>query len=99
MGEALTWAAKQNDAITVARARSEFGPGSSRNAFEALEDKLSQVYAVLQNLLEGEAFVIIRNTENGNGLEGWRKLNRRYDLATGAKKSLLLRHILMPGKR
>ena len=80
------------------RARPEFGPGTSRNAIEALEEKLSQVYAVLQNLLEGEAFVIIRNTEKGNGLEGWRKLNRRYDPATGAKKSSLLRHILTPGK-
>ena len=62
MEEALTWAEEQNDAITLAGARSEFGPGSSRNAIEALEDKLSQVYAVLQNLLEGDAFVIIRKT-------------------------------------
>ena len=79
------------------RARSEFGPGTARSEIEGLDDKLSQIYAVLQNLLEGEAFVIIRNTEKGNGLEGWRKLNRRYDPATGAKKSSLLRHILTPG--
>ena len=53
---------------------------------------------MLQNFLEGEAFVIIRNTDKGNGLEGWRKLSRRYDPATGAKKSSLLRHILTPRK-
>ena len=96
--EALTWAEEQNDVVTLSRARSEFGPGGGRSEVENLDDKLSQVYAVLQNLLEGEALVIIRNTEKGNGLEGWRKLNRRYDPATGAKKSSLLRHILTPGK-
>ena len=77
--------------ITLSRARSEFGPGGGRSEIENLDDKLLQVYAVLQNLLEGDAFVIIRNTEKGNGPEGWRKLNRRYDPATGAKKSSLLR--------
>ena len=51
-----------------------------------------------QDLLEGVMFVIIQNTERGNGLEGWRRLNRRYDPATGAKKSSLLRHTLTPGK-
>ena len=73
MEEALTWAEEQNDAITLARARSEFGPGTSRSAIEALKDKVSQVYAVLQNLLEGGVFVIIRNTEKGKThLDAWK---------------------------
>lgn len=63
-----------------------------------LLEKSSQIYAALQNLLEGEPFMIIRNTLKGNGLEAWKRLNRRYDPSTGAKKSSLLRRILTPGK-
>ena len=63
-----------------------------------LKDKSAQIYSVLQNLLEGEPFMILRNTEKANGLEAWRHINRRYDPSTGAKKSALLRHILNPGK-
>ena len=92
---AMTEAMKKDDGKKVALIDNR---GIGKPDKFTLEDKLSQVYAVLQNLLEGEAFVIIRNTKKGNGLEGWRKLNRRYDPATGAKKSSLLRHILTPGK-
>ncbi len=42
--------------------------------------------------------MLIRNTDKGSGIEAWRRLTRRYDPSTGAKKSSLLRHILTPGK-
>jgi hypothetical protein len=42
--------------------------------------------------------MIVRNTERGNGFESWRRLNKRYDPPTGAKKSSLLSHILSPGR-
>ena len=83
--------------VSMARAQTAFGTGTA-DAVDSLSDKSSQVYAALQNLLEGEPFMIIRNTDKGNGIEAWRRLTRRYDPSTGAKKSSLLRHILTPGK-
>ena len=52
----------------------------------------------MQNLMKGEAFSIVRNTTRGNGLEAWRKINRRFDPATGGSRKSLLRHVLAPPK-
>ena len=97
MEKVLTWAEDEENTVSMARAQTAFGTGTA-DAVDGLSDKSSQVYAALQNLLEGEPFMIIRNTDKGNGIEAWRRLTRRYDPSTGAKKSSLLRHILTPGK-
>ena len=96
MEKVLAWAEDEENVVSMARAQTAFGTGTA-DAVDSLSDKSSQVYA-LQNLLEGEPFMIIRNTDKGNGIEAWRRLTRRYDPSTGAKKSSLLRHILTPGK-
>ena len=83
----------------MAQIRAEFGPGGAQEEVDGLENKIAQVYAVLQNLLEDEPFSIIRNILKGNGLEGWRKLAKRYDPATGARKKSLLKHILTPERQ
>ena len=93
----LAWAEDQDSTVTLDRAGAAFGIGTAEPV-EDLEEKGAQVYGVLQNLLEGEPFMIVRNTERGNGFESWRRLNKRYDPSTGAKKSALLRHILSPGR-
>ena len=91
----LTWAEVQDSTVTMDRARAAFGIGTAEPV-DDLEEKPSQVYGVLQNLLEGEPFMIVRNTERGSVFESWRRLNRRCDPSTGARKSSLLRHILSP---
>ena len=88
---ALAWAEEQEAPISMAQTRAAFGPGGTQGEIEGLENKLAQVYAVLQNLLEDEPFSIIRNILKGNGLEGWRKLAKRYDPATGGRKKSLLK--------
>ena len=95
----LAWAEEQEAAVSMAQIRAEFGPGGAQGEVEGLEHKVAQVYAVLQNLLEGEPFSILRNILKGNGLEGWRKLARRYDSATGGRKTSLLRYILAPERQ
>ena len=70
----------------MTRAHTDFGVGTVGKV-DRLTDKSAQLYGVLQYLLEGEAFMIIRNTDKGNGLEGWRKLVKRRDPVSGAKKS------------
>ena len=95
----LAWAEVQEAPISMAQIRAEFGPGGAQEEVDGLENKIAQVYAVLQNLLEDEPFSIIRNILKGNGLEGWRKLAKRYDPATGARKKSLLKHILTPERQ
>ena len=97
MEKVLAWAEDEENTVSMARAQTAFSMGTA-DPVDGLGDKSSQVYAALQNLLEGEPFMIIRNTDKGNGVEAWRRLTRRYDPSTGAKKSSLLRHILTPGK-
>ena len=97
MEQVLNWCEEQENTVTEARAQAAFGVGTA-SPVDDLKDKSAQIYSVLQNLLEGEPFMILRNTEKANGLEAWRRINRRYDPSTGAKKSALLRHILNPGK-
>ena len=97
MEKVLLWAEDEDQTVTIDRARAVFGIGTAEPV-EGLESMTTQLYSVLQNLLEGEPFMIVRNTEKGNGFESWRRITRRYDPSTGAKKSALLRHILSPGK-
>eukprot|EP00434_Breviolum_minutum_P043440 symbB.v1.2.038727.t1/scaffold6145.1/size20566/2 len=95
--EALTWAEEHESSITKADVDAEFG-ATTAGEIEEIHDKSAQVFAVLQNLLEGEAFTIVHNCPKGNGMEAWRKINKRYDPATGSRKGSLLRHILSPAK-
>ena len=95
--EPLTWSEEHETSITKADVEAEFG-SSTAGEVEEIHEKSAQVYAVLQNLLEGEAFTIVHNCPKGNGMEAWRKINKRYDPATGSRKGSLLRHILSPAK-
>ena len=96
---ALEWAEEQEAAISMAQVRAAFGSGGAQGEIEGYENKFAQLYAVMQSLLEEEPFSIIRNIAKGNGLEGWRKLAKRYDPATGGRKKSLLKHILTPERQ
>ena len=60
--------------------------------------KDAQVFAALQTLCEAEAFSVVRSSGRNNGLEAWRRLNRRFDPATGGRRKALLRSVLSPNK-
>ena len=56
--------------------------------FKEDEDELDeineQVYNCLKDFTEGESFDMVLSAGEGQGLEAWRKLNRRWDpIATG----------------
>ena len=61
----LAWAEVQEAPVSMAQIRAEFGPGGAQEEVDGLENKIAQVYAVLQNLLEDEPFSIIRNILKG----------------------------------
>ena len=52
-----------------------------------LEEMNEQVYHCLKDLTEGESFDMVLSAGEGQGLEAWRKLNRRWDpIATGCSE-------------
>jgi len=47
------------------------------------------LFFLLSQLLIGSALRILQRVEDGNGLEGWRQLNRRYGAASGTNATRL----------
>ena len=66
--EPLTWAEEHEASIGKTDVEAEFG-SAAESPVEEIHEKSAQVYAVLQNLLEGEAFTIVHNCPKGNGME------------------------------
>ena len=64
----MEWSEQQDATVTDARAQAEYGLGTAK-AVDGLKEKSLQLYSMLQSLLEGEPFTILRNTERNNGLE------------------------------
>ena len=95
--ERLKWAEEHETSITKADVEAEFG-STTAGEVEEIHEKSAKVCAVLQNLLEGEAFTIARNCPKRSGMQAWRKVNKRHDPATESRKGSLLRHILSPAK-
>ena len=56
------------------------------------------MHTLLIHITDGESFDIVNATEDWNGLEGWRKLSRRWDPATAGRKRNLPRQIFNPGR-
>ena len=55
-----------------------------------------QLYAALAALLDGEALDILMNTTEGNGLEAWRKITKRFDPKTKGRIRGNLMQLLAP---
>ena len=65
---------------------------------EELDEMNEQVYRCLVALTDGESFDIVTSVGEGQGLEAWRKLNRRWDPVTAGRSKNLLKAIMNPGK-
>ena len=50
-----------------------------------------QLYTVLMTLVEGESFDILVGSGSGEGLEGWRRLHKRWDPDDGKSKRIAQR--------
>ena len=53
-----------------------------------------QVYTVLASLTDGEALSMVMNVLGRNGLESWRRLNRRFDPQTAGRRKNAMQEIL-----
>ena len=65
---------------------------------EDLDEMNEQVYHCLVALTDGESFDLVTSVGEGQGLEAWRKLNRRWDPVTAGRSKNLLKAIMNPGK-
>ena len=86
--QALDWARAQEAAITVE---------SIQRELTMLGDATSlskQVYTALAALTDGEALSIVMNDPARNGLECWRRLNRRFDPQTAGRHKNAMSAIL-----
>ena len=99
MEPVLEWAEEVDTEVNQAAIRAAFGSvRPSHHEVEDVEEIDVQIYAILQTLCEKEPFQIVRSAGKSNGLEAWRKLNRRFDPSTGGRRGAMLRTILSPPK-
>ncbi|CAK0841220.1 unnamed protein product, partial [Prorocentrum cordatum] len=90
----LRWAAEAERPVTIEGAQEAHG------GVPELETKVHQLYAALiSTTADGsESNDLVTGAPDGNGLEAWRKLHRRWDPTTGPRKRLILRSIISPPK-
>ena len=95
----LEWAAEQTMEISTEFIDREFLPtaANQERGVQNLEFVLQQMHMALMALTSGEANDIVANSRK-NPLEAWRRLQKRYDPATGGRKRNLLRTIISPGR-
>lgn len=92
----LEWATMQKDIITGEMVTAIWS--NSTEVRGNITRMSSEIYALLMQLVTGEAFDLVANTNRGNGVEAYRKLARKFDPTTGGRQRNLLRAILQPGR-
>ncbi|CAK0855964.1 unnamed protein product [Prorocentrum cordatum] len=95
----LEWSADQGGEVELDAVRDEFGElqDDPERRVEQLEAITHQLFTALIQLTEGESLNIVKNSKK-NPYEAWRRLQKRFDPATGGRKRNLLRTILNPGR-
>ena len=86
----MDWAQNETDTILKSTVSSALTGDSDIEVFN------DQLYAALAALLDGEALDILMNTTEGNGLEAWRKIAKRFDLKTKGRIRGNLMQLLAP---
>ena len=93
--EVLNWATESEAAIESVTWDVEFG-SISGNTVDDLDTKIHQLYALLVHLTEDDSNDIVCGSGDGNGLEAYRLLCRRWDPNLSSRKGNLLKQIIAP---
>ena len=99
--EVLAWTTECEEVITSSSWDSEFGIGSDRDLANQtvpadLDTKVNQLYAILVSLTEDDSNDIVIGAGDGNGLEAYRLLCRRWDPNLSCRKGNMLKAIIAP---
>jgi len=93
----LNWAHAQNDIIDASTLELNFPEVAVQQALVRFSNKL---HTLLLSFTDKSAWTIIDSVEDGNGLEAYRQLCRRYEPKTpGTKRALLKGIINMPAAK
>ena len=92
--QVLEWIEDQDSEITLQDLIVEFGPESELPVAD-LEERDSQLHTALMSLTEGESFDLVLGS-GGRGADALRRLIRRWDPASGGKRRVILKQILVP---
>jgi len=92
---ALNWATESEVAVTEVMWKEEFGD-DTEHELEDVKEKVNQLYAVLGHLTENDSNDIVCGAGDGNGVEGYRLLCRRWDPNQSSRKGALLKQIIAP---
>ena len=100
--EVLSWTTECEEPISSTSWDAEFGIGSDRDLAGStvvdLDTKVNQLYAILVSLTEDDSNDIIVGAGDGNGLEAYRLLCRRWDPNLSCRKGNLLKAIIAPAR-
>ena len=91
----LNWATESEVAVTEAMWNNEFGD-DTEHELEEIDEKVNQLYAVLVHLTENDSNDVVCGAGDGNGLEGYRLMCRRWDPNQSSRKGNLLKQIIAP---
>ena len=94
-------AINSNVAIMLEDAAKEEAEINFNSINQSYPDKIQlnyDIYYILAEKLTGDAFDIVKNVPNQNGVEAWRRLCARYDAKTFGKQILVTRKVVNPPK-
>ncbi|CAK0846857.1 unnamed protein product, partial [Prorocentrum cordatum] len=98
----IEWAVDQaNDsvALTTAAAVAQFvDEAIDGEEVDAIDEKLSQLYALSISLTEGESFGLVVSAGQVRGAEALRLLVRRWGPTSGGRRRVLLKKIMAPNR-
>ena len=103
---ALTWAARQQRIVVKTCATSQrnrmiswntvFGDQGGEDEIENIDDFVGKLYAYLVSFTTDALNRIVRNSEEGNGLEAWRRLHSEYDPISSMRRVAILQQVQNP---
>jgi len=96
-GQVLEWAIDQSGEVTSHMLSEAFGEDADEgDRVHDLGLMDHEIFTVLTQMTDAEAFDIVQNAGAGRGFEAWRRLGRRFDPSTGGRRRNLLRSIIAP---
>ena len=100
LGEVMDWASDLENTLTFEILNQAYGEEADDvDRIEGLKTLDNQLYTVLQSVCEGEPFDIVLNAGQGNGLEAWRRLHKRFDPSTAGRHRNILGAIIRPPRQ
>jgi len=98
MRAVMNWALESDVEVEKDDWEINYGSGAGEDEIPQIAYKISQLYIVLIEVTDAESNDIVVSAGDGNGLEAWRLLCRRWDPTSGNRKRGCLKAIIAPAR-